>query len=117
MDFSEESVLEAIENDELQAFYQPQYNAITAKLKSAEALVRWIKKDGTIIPPFKFIPQAEETDLILAIDWHVAKKVCMMLTKQNKKYPVSVNFSRRHISEENFVEKLSALVDSYELPH
>ncbi|MDE6664850.1 MAG: EAL domain-containing protein [Ruminococcus sp.] len=117
MDFSEEAVLEAIENDELQAFYQPQYNAITAKLKSAEALVRWIKKDGTIIPPFKFIPQAEETDLILAIDWHVAKKVCMMLAKQNKKYPVSVNFSRRHISEENFVEKLSALVDSYELPH
>lgn len=119
MDFSEKAILTAIENDELQAFFQPQYDAVTSKLKSAEALVRWIKKDGTIIPPFAFIPQAEETDLICAIDWHVAKKVCTMLKKQSadKQFPVAVNFSRRHISEENFAEKLSALADSYNIPH
>lgn len=119
MNFSEEAVRSAIENDELQAFYQPQYDAITAKLKSAEALVRWIQKDGTVIPPFAFIPQAEETDLIREIDWHVAKKVCCMLRKQkaDKQFPVSVNFSRRHINEADFAEKLSQLVDSYELPH
>ncbi|MDE5771594.1 MAG: EAL domain-containing protein [Ruminococcus sp.] len=119
MNFSESEILTAIENDELQAFYQPQYDAVTAKLKSAEALVRWIKNDGTVIPPFMFIPKAEETDLICAVDWHVAKKVCCMLQKQSadRQFPVSVNFSRQHISEQNFTEKLSALVDSYELPH
>lgn len=119
MNFSEESILKAIENDELQAFYQPQYDAITSKIKSAEALVRWIKKDGTVIPPFAFIPQAEETDLICAIDWHVAEKVCCMLKKQSddKQFPVAVNFSRRHIGEKNFSEKLSALADSYNIPH
>ncbi|MCM1507753.1 MAG: EAL domain-containing protein [Ruminococcus flavefaciens] len=119
MNFSEESILKAIENDELQAFYQPQYDAITSKIKSAEALVRWIKNDGTVIPPFAFIPQAEETDLICAIDWHMTKKVCCMLKKQSKdkQFPVAVNFSRRHISEKNFSEKLSALADSYNIPH
>lgn len=119
MNFSEEAVRSAIKNDELQAFYQPQYDAITAQIKSAEALVRWVKKDGTVIPPFAFIPQAEETDLIREIDWHVAKKVCDMLKKQSadKQFPVSVNFSRRHINETNFAEKLSELVDTYNLPH
>lgn len=119
MNFSEEAVRKAIANDELQAYYQPQYDAITAKVKSAEALVRWIQQDGTIIPPFSFIPQAEESDLILEIDWQVTKKVCQMLQKQqnDKQFPVSVNFSRRHIHEEDFVEKLTALVDSYGLPH
>lgn len=119
MNFNSDDVRRAIANDELQAFYQPQYDAITAKIKSAEALVRWIKEDGTVIPPFAFIPQAEESDLIVEIDWHVLKKVCQMLQKQkdDRQFPVSVNFSRRHIGETNFTEKLTEIVDSYDLPH
>lgn len=119
MSFREDEILNAIKNDELQAFYQPQYDAITAKVKSAEALVRWIKKDGTIVSPAAFIPQAEQTDLILQIDWHILDKACQMLKKQSedRQYPVSVNFSRRHIGEADFTEKLSKIVDSYELPH
>lgn len=119
MNFSEDAVRSAISNNELQAFYQPQYDAITAKVKSAEALVRWIKKDGTVIPPFAFIPQAEETDLILEIDWYMLDKVCRMLKKQSndRQYPISVNFSRRHIGEPDFAEKLSEIVDSYDLSH
>ncbi|MDE5768592.1 MAG: EAL domain-containing protein [Oscillospiraceae bacterium] len=119
MIFSEDAVRSAIRNKELQVFYQPQYDAITAQIKSAEALVRWIQKDGTVIPPSAFVPQAEETDFIREIDWHIAEEVCQMLQKQgaDKQFPVSVNFSRRHINEINFAEKLSVLVDSYNLPH
>ena len=88
-------------------------------LKSAEALVRWISPDGTVISPFFFIPVAEESDLITEIDWYVAELVCKTLVKQNTmpQYPISVNFSRRHIQEAQFAEKLTALVDKYELPH
>ena len=119
MNYSDDEIRRAIAEDELQAFYQPQYDAVTAKVKSAEALVRWIKKDGTVVPPFAFIPQAEESDLILEIDWHVLKKVCQMLQKQSedRQYPVSVNFSRRHISESHFTETLTSIVDHFGIEH
>ena len=54
----------ALENFEFKAFYQPQYDSVTGRLVSAEALARWIKPDGTIIPPNKFIPIAEKAKLI-----------------------------------------------------
>lgn len=119
MEFSAENVRRAIAQEELQAYYQPQFDAITGKVKSAEALVRWIQSDGTVVPPFAFIPQAEESDLIMEIDWYMAKKVCETLIRQNgrKQHPIAVNFSRRHIGEAHFTEKLTALVDSYHLPH
>ena len=58
------NVKEAMKNGELQAYYQPQYDSITNRLKSAEALVRWVKKDGTVIPPVNFIPELEKSNNI-----------------------------------------------------
>jgi EAL domain-containing protein (putative c-di-GMP-specific phosphodiesterase class I) len=119
MTYSAEEIRAALKNNELTAYYQPQYDALTTQLKCAEALVRWIKPDGTVISPYFFIPVAEESDLIMEIDWYVMELVCKTLEKQNMmpQFPISVNFSRKHIKEENFAEKLTALVDKYDLPH
>lgn len=119
MKYSAEEIKAALDNNELQPYYQPQYDAITSQLKSAEALVRWIKPDGSVISPYHFIPVAEESDLIIQIDWYIADCVCKTLVKQNvmPQFPISVNFSRLHIREKDFAKKLSDLVDSYELPH
>lgn len=119
MKYTAEEIRNALYNNELTAYYQPQYDTIKGQMKSAEALVRWIKPDGTVISPFFFIPVAEESDIIMEIDWYVTELVCKTLVKQNMmpQFPISVNFSRRHIQEENFADKLSALVDKYELPH
>lgn len=119
MSFTTEEIRAALENGELCAYYQPQYDAITSQVKSAEALVRWVSSDGTVISPFYFIPLAEESDLIMEIDWYIADRVCRMLSRQQEqnRIPVSVNFSRRHINEDRFVETLSAAVDKYHLPH
>ena len=119
MKYSAEDIKLALKNNELTAYYQPQYDTINGQMKSAEALVRWIKPDGTVISPFFFIPVAEESDLIMEIDWYVTEIVCKTLVKQNMmpQFPISVNYSRRHIQEENFAEKLTALVDKYDLPH
>lgn len=57
-------IREAIKNGELKAYYQPQYDSITSKLKSAEALARWVRSDGTIVPPMEFIPELESTVVI-----------------------------------------------------
>ena len=119
MGYTAEEIRSALENGELCPYFQPQYDAITSQIKCAEALVRWIRPDGSIISPFYFIPVAEQSDLIIDIDWYIAECTCKTLVKQNvmPQFPISVNFSRRHIREENFAAKLTALVDRYELPH
>lgn len=119
MKYTTEEIRAAMKNGELCAFYQPQYDSISSLVKSAEALVRWIKPDGEIVSPAHFIPVAEETDLIMEIDWYMAEQACKTLYKQNMmpQFPISVNFSRRHIREDNFAKKLTELVDQYDLPH
>ena len=108
-------------NGEIKAYYQPQFDSITGKLTSAEALVRWIRPDGQVVLPGDFIPELEKSDKICDIDWHVLEEACTMLKKQQDQgipmVPIAVNFSRRHTSEYNFATKLSGIVDSYGIPH
>lgn len=117
-----EDIREAIKNGELKAYYQPQYDSITSKLKSAEALARWFRHDGIIVPPMAFIPELERTGHIAEVDWHICEEACKLLAKQKevgigKIVPISVNFSRFHIRESDFADKLTALVDKYGLSH
>lgn len=117
-----QKVEEAMENHELTPYYQPQYDAITNRLVSAEALVRWIKPDGSIIPPAEFIPVLESGSAILAVDWYMLKEVCKFLQKQQAAgipcVPIAVNFSRMHmVYEKDFTEKLCNIVDSYQIDH
>ncbi len=114
------AVKEAMEKHELWAYYQPQYDAITNRIVSAEALVRWIKDDGKVVPPFYFIPELEKTEAVIDVDWYMVEEACRTIRKQiNMKtaVPISVNFSRWHVNEENFIERLNQIVDSHEIPH
>ena len=114
-------IKQAMEKGELQAFYQPQYDSITSRLKSAEALVRWVKNDGTIVPPVAFIPELEKNNNIAFVDWFMFEEVCKLLVKQKntggKVVPISVNFSRVHVRDTQFVEKLCNIADKYSIEH
>lgn len=116
-----EQIENGLKNREFKAYYQPQYDAVTNRLTSAEALVRWIKADGTVISPGDFIPTAEKTSLITRIDWYMLEEVCRFLKKRVDEglrcVPVAVNFSRNHIGAERFTEKLCDTVDRYAIPH
>ena len=111
----------AMEKHEIHAYYQPQYDALTGKLVSAEALARWIREDGSVIMPGSYIPQLEQGAEIEEFDWYILREVCAFLKQQKEDgqhtVPIAVNFSRRHIDEKDFVEKLCATVDSYGVPH
>ena len=115
------NIKEAMKNGELQAYYQPQYDSITNRLKSAEALVRWVKKDGTVIPPVNFIPELEKSNNVTLVDWYMFEEVCKLLKQQNecggKPVPISVNFSRIHVRDEDFVPKLCEIADKYGISH
>lgn len=115
-------IKEAIKNHQLHAYYQPQYDAITNKLVSAEALVRWVKEDKTVVSPGEFIPVLEQSDAILELDWYMLEEICKFLQfQQNEGIPqvaIAVNFSRMHILyETDFVDRLCRMVDGYGVAH
>lgn len=66
----------AVENDELCVYYQPIVDLKTGKIKSAEALVRWIHPQRGFISPVEFIPIAEDSGLIGPLGLYVLKTAC-----------------------------------------
>ena len=87
----------ALENGELALYYQPKINLSDGSLIGMEALIRWIKPDGTIIPPNQFIPVAESSLLITDISKFVLHEACRQNKEwQDKGYPpvtVSINLT------------------------
>jgi len=58
-----EELRRAIESGEVTLYYQPQMELSSGRIRSVEALARWIKPDGSITPPDSFIPLATATGL------------------------------------------------------
>ncbi len=115
----EGDLVSAIKNNELVVYLQPKYGISNEKITGAEALIRWVHHDKGMIGPNIFIPIAEVNGFVKEIDFFVFETVCKKLKeweKEGKKLiPVSVNFSRLHLNEENFVGKLIQVVKEYEL--
>jgi diguanylate cyclase (GGDEF)-like protein/PAS domain S-box-containing protein len=97
----------ALSNKEFHLFYQPQYGASSKELVGAEVLVRWIKPDNTIVPPFHFIPLAEETGLIIPLGKWILEAACKRQKQWlDEGYPikqVSVNISAKQFTEPDFI--------------
>jgi diguanylate cyclase (GGDEF)-like protein len=92
----------ALERDEFVLHYQPQVDTRNGTVIGAEALVRWEHPERGMIPPFKFIPLAEEMGLIGELgDW-VLREACRQMKEfeaQGLKLPkVAVNVSALQFS-------------------
>ncbi|MBD3823642.1 MAG: EAL domain-containing protein [Epsilonproteobacteria bacterium] len=66
----------AVDNGELELYYQPQVHIKTGKIVGAEALLRWNKPDEGVVSPLIFIPIAEESGLINTIGEWVIRECC-----------------------------------------
>ena len=99
---------EGIEKQEFKVFYQPKINTKTGKVDGSEALVRWQREDK-LIPPNEFIPIFEKNKFIIKLDKYIFEKVCEDIKdwkeKFNKKIKVSVNISKEHLLQEEFIEE------------
>ena len=78
-----EKIMQAINEDRVVVYYQPIYSTVKKKIVSAEALVRIINTDGTLMMPGEFIPVAEQTGLINEIGIVVFKKACEFIKKND----------------------------------
>jgi diguanylate cyclase (GGDEF)-like protein len=89
----------AIERNEFELFYQPKAQLASRHVSGFEALLRWRRSDGTLVPPAEFIPLLEDTGLIVPVGEWVIRAACAQLKKwRDEGYevlPVAVNIAAR----------------------
>jgi diguanylate cyclase (GGDEF)-like protein/PAS domain S-box-containing protein len=105
----------AIADGQLVVEYQPVVQLDTSTVSGAEALVRWWR-GGVVVPPGEFLGVAEESGLIVPLGGWVLRQACRQAAQWSRSEPgigVSVNFSPRQVSADDFPESvLAALGDS-----
>ncbi|MDF2587391.1 MAG: diguanylate cyclase/phosphodiesterase [Anaerocolumna sp.] len=115
------SMEQALKNGEFIVYLQPKIGLSENKLVGAEALVRWNKDRVKLMPPNDFIPIFEKNGFIVNLDFYIYEEVLKLLRTwldQGKTVvPISVNVSRIHLNDENFVNEIKKLVDLYEIPY
>jgi diguanylate cyclase (GGDEF)-like protein/PAS domain S-box-containing protein len=115
----ERSIRGALEHGRFEVFYQVKVDAGAARYAGMEALVRWRDDDGALRLPAGFIPVAEETGLIVAIDRFVLAQACRdgaRLREAGHPTRVSVNISAKHFLDPHFIPAVTAALADSALP-
>lgn len=113
----------SLEKEDYLIYLQPKYSILNNEpsLSGAEALVRWKLSDKEFIYPDSFIPAFEENGFITRLDMYMLEHVCKIIKNwiDTKKpvIPVSVNQSRLHVYNPNYIQDLQAIVDKYDIPY
>jgi diguanylate cyclase len=113
----------ALENDlrralaahEFEVYYQPQISTRTGRILSVEALLRWRHPQKGLIAPSSFIPLAEQTGLIVALDAWVLREACrqarIWLAESGINFKVAVNLSMMQFRCPDALETIVSAVD------
>lgn len=103
----------AIDNGEMELFYQPVVSAATGMLCGAEALLRWRHPVMGLVMPDKFIPIAEQTGLIVQLGEWVLQRACMDAASWPDHVKVAVNLSLAQFRKSNLPDVIMcAIVES-----
>jgi len=110
----EKQLLAAIKNEEFILHYQPYWDITTKKMVGMEALIRWQSKDKGLVPPGKFIPVLEDTEMIIEVgEWILREAMRQVREWQNNGYPVvpvSVNMSLVQFRQKNLAEMVKKII-------
>ena len=81
-------------------FYQPIFDLRTGAILGCEALARWVREDGSIIPPMSFIPLAKISGRIEPMTWQILETALKDLyprLREDKQFKLSINVAPRHM--------------------
>lgn len=116
----ESKMEQALIDGEFVPYLQPKWDMAKNHICGAEALVRWKRKDGSIVPPGDFIPLFEKNGFIEKIDFYMLEEVCKyirrMIDEDREVYPVSINQSRYLMYDPNYISRVQEIFLNYKVP-
>jgi diguanylate cyclase (GGDEF)-like protein len=116
----EQALRRAIDRGEFDLLYQPQVCFESMRTHSVEALLRWHQPDGNVVLPGEFMEVAERSGIIMEISDFVLQSAIQTAAQwRSSVWPegcVAINVSAHQLLSGNFVERLQALLEKYELP-
>lgn len=111
-------VAKGLVNDEFVYYYQPKISMVTGKLSGAEALLRWAKPHCQVVPPGRFLPQAESSGLISDITNHMFPKLVTDLQNIHQfddSLQISFNLSAKDFDSREILDSISHAIQSGQL--
>lgn len=110
----------ALANHHFFVYYQLKRNIQKDEWLGSEALVRWKDPERGFLYPGRFIPLFERNGFVVKLDQYVFETVCRDLRQAidngEKIVPVSVNLSKCHLENENFLDEYERIMRSYRIP-
>ncbi|HWA01326.1 MAG TPA: EAL domain-containing protein [Caulobacterales bacterium] len=111
----------AIERGEFRAFFQPKVNLSSGRMEGVEALARWLRPDGALVSPARFIPAAEENGLIELLSNAILREACWKgaaWSRAGMATKIAVNVSALQLRNKRFAEHVLHLIKQAGLaPH
>jgi diguanylate cyclase (GGDEF)-like protein/PAS domain S-box-containing protein len=105
----------ALDRDELVLYYQPQLHLGSGHIVGAEVLLRWQHPEMGLVLPYRFIPLAEETGLIVPIGEWVLQRTCWQYQRWREQAQallrMSVNLSSRQFKQDNFIKRIGKIIE------
>ena len=115
----ERNMKHALRRHEIHVFFQPLVDVRKGTVYGAEALSRWHHPKMGSISPERFIPIAEQSNLILELGYKVIEDCCLALNEFKKQgYPdfvISVNVSTRQLTDHNFPDVVAGLIRRFKV--
>ena len=109
----------AIESGQIVAHYQPQQSTSTGEVAGVEALARWIRPDGSVVPPSDFIPLSEEMGISDMLFESIMRSVCEDVAAWRRQgtwdIPVSINLSAHQLRNRDLVSVIKGILSSTEV--
>jgi diguanylate cyclase (GGDEF)-like protein/PAS domain S-box-containing protein len=110
---------QALKGQELVLHYQPKVSLRSGRIVGAEALIRWSHPEHGMIPPWRFIPLAEETGLIFELGNWVIEEACRQIRRWIdsglETVPIAVNLSARQFNTQ-LPGRLLTVIDRHGIP-
>ncbi len=116
----ETGLRQAIARDELRLHYQPQIDINTGQMVGVEALIRWQHPELGLVAPDRFIPIAEEIDMIIPIGQWVLEQALAQLAEWREKgakgLRMAVNLSAHQLRKDTIVVDIINVLAKHKLP-
>jgi diguanylate cyclase (GGDEF)-like protein len=109
----------ALQADELFLHYQPVVDLVADRVAGFEALARWTHDTRGPVSPVDFVPAAERTGLVVALERRVLDQACRQLASWRREHhalTVAVNISPRHLHEPDFLDVVLGTLSRHALP-